>query len=68
MWFSVKWQIGADTTMRNKLLKKCMEMGMPNSSILESVHPMKGKAQEEKERIAEQILARLEQKINNLEN
>lgn len=39
-----------------------MEMGMPNSSILEIVHPMKGKSQKEKEQIAEQILARLEQK------
>lgn len=60
MWFLVKWQIGADTTMRNKLLQKCMEMGMPNSSILEIVHPMKGKSQEEKEQIAAEILKKFE--------
>lgn len=37
-----------------------MDIGMPNSSILEIVHPMKGKSQEEKEQIAAEILKKFE--------
>ena len=53
-------QVIMDSKNRDKLLMKLTEMGMPNSSILEIVHPMKGKSHEEKEQIAAEILKKFE--------
>ena len=44
---------------RNQLLKTCMEKGMSNDTIMNLVAPMRGKADEEKEIMAEQILNRI---------
>ena len=45
-----------DTTMRNKLLRTCLDKGMSASTVLQLVKPMAGKSNEEKERIAAEIL------------
>ena len=44
---------------RNLLLMACMEKGMSNDMILDLVAPMRGKTDEEKEILAEQILNRI---------
>jgi len=42
--------------MRGTLLKLCTEKGMSNNMILKIVEPMRGKTEEEKEKIASQII------------
>ena len=44
---------------RNQLLKFCLEKGMSNDMIMNLVAPMRGKTDEEKEIMAEQILNRI---------
>lgn len=46
------------TTERDKLLKQLIDRGMPNSAILDIIEPMSGKTQEEKEKIAKEIMAK----------
>ena len=46
------------TTERDKLLKTFIGRGMSNSAILTIIEPMSGKTQEEKERVAKEIMAK----------
>ena len=65
----VSWGITAVSWMREgmnpksrkraELLKTCLEKGMSNDMILNLVAPMRGKTDEEKEILAEQILNRI---------
>ena len=45
---------------RNQLLKFCMDKGMPHAMILKTVRPMEGKTPEEKEKIAERLIQKLQ--------
>ena len=49
-----------DRTNRQRLLKACMDRGLPQSTILRVVAPMAGKADDEKEKIAAEILPEVE--------
>ena len=48
------------TEKRNELLKLSMEKGISLSTLEEMVLPMEGKPDEEKERIAEELLKQLQ--------
>ena len=45
---------------RQKLLKSCMDRGLSQSAILQVIMPMAGKTDNEKERIAADLLVRVE--------
>ncbi len=47
------------TTERDKLLKMLIGQGMSNSAIQKIIEPMSGKTQEEKERMAKEITAKM---------
>ena len=49
-----------DTSKRDKLLSTLISRGISNESLAEIVKPMRGKTQQEKERIAEQIMKEMD--------
>ena len=55
----LKKGIRPGTEQRCALLKFCLEKGMPTSMMLPISAPMRGKAEEEKEQIAEEALIML---------
>ena len=55
-----------DATWRNALLKYCMKNGISGEALLNTVAPLKGKTEEEKEQLAKEILEKL-QRENTLE-
>ena len=53
-----KLDIG-DTTHRDALLRKCLDIGLPIDDIADITKPMRGKSNEEKEQLAKQALDKL---------
>ena len=48
---------------RSRLLRKCLDLGLQASTILELVQPMEGKTEEEKESIAANIIEEIDRKV-----
>lgn len=60
MWFFVKWQTRPDTRKRDALLKELVSQRLSIDVMLKITERLEGKSQEEKERIAGQLLDDLE--------
>ena len=53
-------ELPAERTNRQHLLKACLDRGLSQSTILRITEPMEGKSHEERERIAAELLPRVE--------
>ena len=50
-----------DCRMRTELLKTCLEKGMSCSMIADLTNPLRGKTEEEKEKLAAELLETVKQ-------
>lgn len=56
----MKQGLPAERTNRQRLLKACLDRGLSQSTILHITEPMEGKSHDERERIAAELLPRVE--------